>query len=323
MPISMALADPLSGRDRPGRIVVVDDLIANAQLLAAMLEDASGATVEVFSDGAEAMAWCDRHGPDLVLLDYRMPGMDGLACLQHLRRNAGVIELPVIMITSDESAETLQRAFEAGATDFLRKPVTEIELLARCGNLLRLRLRHQALVQANRDLTRLANEDSLTGAINRRRFMELGETEVDRARRHARPLSLVMLDIDHFKGINDTLGHAVGDAALKGLVEACRKVLRASDLLARLGGEEFAVLLPETPIPHAADAAERLRATIAGHVIEHDGVAVRITASLGVAQWTDVGESLSELLNRADAAMYLAKTGGRNRAVLARPPAQG
>jgi len=321
-PMTEPTRSPGPAQDTPTRIVVVDDLVANAHLLAAMLEALPGAQVQVFSDGAEAMRWCEGHDPDLVLLDYRMPGMDGLSCLAHLRARIDGIALPVIMVTSDESPETLNQAFQAGATDFLRKPVTETELLARCSNLLRLRLGHLALTRANAELTRLANEDSLTGTLNRRRFMEVAEAELNRARRHRRPLSFVILDIDHFKGINDTLGHAVGDAALSGLAEACRNLLRGSDVLARLGGEEFVVMLPETPIPHASEAAERLRATIAAHVVNGEGIALRITASLGVAQWDPRDVTLDGVLRRADAAMYLAKTGGRNRVVVAAPPAE-
>ncbi len=306
--------NPVPAEDRPTEIVVVDDLAANAHMLAAMLEALPWARARVFSDGAEAMAWCDSHAPDLVLLDYRMPGMDGMACLSHLRAHAEGIALPVIMVTSDEDPETLDRAFRAGATDFLRKPVTQTELLARCGNLLRLRLGHLAL-------SRLAHQDSLTGTLNRRRFMEVAGAELDRARRHGRPLSLIMLDVDHFKSINDTLGHAVGDVALTSLAGACRSLLRSSDVLGRLGGEEFVVLLPETPVRQAAEAGERLRGTIAGHVVEAEGVALRITASLGVAEWDEADSTLDGLLRRADAAMYLAKTGGRDRVVVSASPA--
>jgi diguanylate cyclase (GGDEF)-like protein len=305
--------------DTPTHVVVVDDVGPNAHLLAAMLEELPGVSVSVFTDGAQAVAWCIENDPDLVILDYRMPKLDGLGCLARLRAATEGRETPVILVTADESRDTVRAAFDAGTTDFIRKPIDETELIARARNLLSLRLRHLALLRANAELSRLANVDSLTGTLNRRRFMEVASRELARDRRHNRPVSLIMMDVDHFKGINDRFGHAVGDAALSGMASACRQVLRESDVVARVGGEEFVVLLPETPMPQAADAAERLRATIAGWVVDHDGVSVRVTASLGVAQWGGADETLDRLLQRADAAMYLAKTGGRNRVVSAAP----
>ncbi|SDE63028.1 GGDEF domain-containing response regulator [Rhodospira trueperi] len=312
--------------DTPTHVVVVDDMEPNAHLLAAMLEALPGVTVSVFTDGAGAVAWCIENDPDLVILDYRMPKLDGLGCLARLRGATKGRETPVILVTADESQATVRAAFDAGTTDFIRKPVNETELIARARNLLSLRLRHLALLRANAELARLANVDSLTGTLNRRRFMEVATRDLARDRRHNRPVSLIMMDVDHFKGINDSFGHAVGDAALSGMAAACRQVLRESDVVARMGGEEFVVLLPETPMPQASEAAERLRATIADWTVDHDGVSVQVTASLGVAQWGGADESLDRLLQRADAALYLAKTGGRNRVIAAAPfgsPARG
>ncbi len=177
---------------------------------------------------------------------------------------------------------------------------------------LMLRQRNAELI---RELERQVARDALTGVANRRRFMDVGKAELQRAVRYRHPLALLMLDIDHFKPINDTHGHLAGDEVLKAVAAACGEVVRTGDLLARLGGEEFAVILPETDLAHALRAAERLRETVAKLRCElQDGV-VSPTISIGVAMLAGPGETLSSLLRRADHAMYAAKAQGRNRVV--------
>lgn len=304
--------------DETARILIVDDLEPNALLLGAMLDGLEGAEVTVLTDARVAVEHCVEQVPDLVLLDYQMPEIDGLTCLREIRQRSADPDIPVLMVTADGSAAVLRDAFEAGATDFLRKPVDATELLARCRNLLRLRSRERALKQANAELDRLASLDDLTGTLNRRRFMEQAMIELDRAMRHDHPVSVAMLDLDRFKAINDTRGHGAGDAALVALGDVCHAALRTSDLLGRLGGEEFVALLIETDMPKALEAAERLRARIAAQAVVHDGAAFHVTASVGVATWTR-RESLEDMLRRADQAMYRAKAEGRDRVVAAEP----
>jgi diguanylate cyclase (GGDEF)-like protein len=173
--------------------------------------------------------------------------------------------------------------------------------------------RTRALEEANARLERLATIDSLTETLNRRRFLELAGQEVSRARRHGRALSVLLFDLDHFKAVNDTYGHATGDLTLKSATAAAKTALRAGDVLARYGGEEFVVLLPETDLQGAAAVAERLRAGIAAAVIDSAGTRFSITTSIGAAQLRDDEPSIERTLVRADLALYDAKRTGRNK----------
>ncbi|HWK44806.1 MAG TPA: diguanylate cyclase [Stellaceae bacterium] len=164
-----------------------------------------------------------------------------------------------------------------------------------------------------RDLLRLATTDVLTGALNRRSFIARGQLELDRAIRHGRPLSLLMLDADHFKKVNDTFGHAGGDAVLRALADHLARTVRSSDLFGRLGDEEFAILLPETVLAAATGMAERLRAGIAAQVVISEDRAIVFTVSIGVAMAEAGRTDVQHLLNAADAALHAAKVGGRNR----------
>ena len=170
-----------------------------------------------------------------------------------------------------------------------------------------------ATKQLQEELTRLANTDVLTGLLNRRRFMECASTEFARAERYRRELAILMLDIDHFKSINDTHGHAAGDQTLKAMAHCMQQVLRTSDWPARWGGEEFAILMPETTLAGAALLAERLRAELAALVIEVPGAPLRFTISAGVTARIDDDRHFMALMERADAALYAAKHAGRNR----------
>ncbi|MFQ5407964.1 MAG: GGDEF domain-containing protein, partial [Anaerolineales bacterium] len=166
-------------------------------------------------------------------------------------------------------------------------------------------------------LLELARVDSLTGLINRRHSFEIAEQEFQRARRYKRPLAVIMLDLDHFKRVNDTHGHAVGDEVLQAVAQRCRQNLREIDTLGRYGGEEFLVVMPEVELAHARQAAERLRSCVAGAPLETEIGPVALTISLGVAVLTAAHADLPPLVKAADAALYAAKEGGRNRVVVA------
>lgn len=173
--------------------------------------------------------------------------------------------------------------------------------------------RTQDLVDANAELERLASTDALTGLLNRRRFEEAGLAEIDRAQRYDRPFSLLLVDLDHFKNVNDTFGHNAGDAALRAAAQRVLISVRTTDVVARYGGEELIVLLPETDEAEARVVAERIRATIGAQPVEHEGSVIGLTASVGGAQYGDQDSDLARLIGRADTALYRAKQSGRNR----------
>jgi diguanylate cyclase (GGDEF)-like protein len=219
----------------------------------------------------------------------------------------------VIFLTADDRVETQVKCLTLGADDFIAKPVVLPVVLTRLRNV----IVRQALEQ---ELRRLATTDGLTGVFNRRHFFALAEAE--RARvvrysgvvRYSASCSVLMLDIDHFKAVNDHHGHAAGDAVLKAFAETIAGLLRSSDTFGRLGGEEFAVLLPHTDRDGALNLAERLRLAVAGiRVAVEAGREVAVTTSIGVTRMTMDDRCFDEALRRADAALYAAKAGGRNR----------
>ncbi|NTV10220.1 MAG: diguanylate cyclase [Zoogloea sp.] len=217
-----------------------------------------------------------------------------------------VVQGEVYGTVNFSSAKPYKREFDEGDLEFMR-------LLGRwVGSVLDAEC-------FNRQLRQLATTDSLTGIWNRRYFLEEAERDIERARRYRHPLSVVMLDIDHFKRVNDNFGHHAGDETLVAFTEACAKVLRAGDVFGRLGGEEFAILLQETEAETALDVCERLRSTVARIEVANLKGIIRITVSIGVAQLYD-DESAESLLNRADASLYQAKQQGRDRVIVADAP---
>jgi diguanylate cyclase (GGDEF)-like protein len=305
---------------RPQIIVAEDDSAARA-LLTRHLERA-GYTVQACEDGAVALAAIQRQRQAIVVADWNMPNLDGIALCRRVRELCASGELAfvyVILLTANSEKDKIVTGLDSGADDYLTKPYSAHELLARlrAGERIyalqhELRERQRALAAANEQLTILANTDVLTGVFNRRYFFErLGEAW-SLSRRHERPLACIMSDIDKFKSINDTYGHAAGDAALKGVAAAMRGLLRREDLLARFGGEEFCVLCPETDGLGAALLAERIRATVSELKIEFEGRTIPVTISLGAAVRRDEHAGPESVLAEADELLYSAKHNGRN-----------
>jgi diguanylate cyclase (GGDEF)-like protein len=268
-------------------------------------------------DGVQAWELLEKN-PDIaiVITDIHMPNMSGHQLLVKIRKSDGDHHknLPVIVMTTAEDNVDRNLAFLNGANDFITKPIDEMELVARLNVHYRLARTIRELEASKTALAEQATTDSLTKLKNRRAFFENGTKAVALARRYVSDLSVLLLDIDHFKKINDTYGHAVGDEALMVVANILLEMSRTEDTVARIGGEEFALLLPDTNRLGTAVLAERIRSAIEREQFITGDKIVPITVSIGIATFgVDPADSIDQLLGVADNRLYLAKNAGRNR----------
>jgi two-component system cell cycle response regulator len=281
------------------RILIVEDDDDVRDALQELLED-HGYEVEAARDGGEALRMIASDTPALVISDVRMPGVDGLRLVETLRARAATHDIPIILLSGLDQKERRVLALDLGADDFVTKPADPEELLAR----VRVHLRHAHRAQA---LVRRSLLDPLTGALNRRGILSVLRRERERSMRAGQPLSVLMLDVDGFKGLNDTYGHAAGDSVLRHIARAIVETVRVVDHVGRMGGDEFVVAIPDGD-EHAARA---LAARLAMMDLEPPDLPiehVQIGISVGVAT-LQPGDTLETLLERADAEMYRAKRG--------------
>lgn len=317
----------LSAECRAFDILIVDDEPKNLSVLRQMLTQ-EGFTVRPAISGELALTAIEAKLPDLVLLDIMMPpGLDGYEVCRAIKNREASKDLPVIFLSALDDTMDKVRAFEVGGQDYISKPFQFEEVLARVRTHLRLRqmqrelaLKNAELAAANEELERLARQDFLTGLANRRTLDEFLETEWRRLTRERAPLSVILMDIDFFKGYNDQYGHGQGDECLQQVAAAIdATVKRPADLAARYGGEEFCVVLPGTDGPGALAVAEDIRLAVAGLAIPHAAskVAGHVTISLGVAAAVPSPEGHPlPLVKQADEALYRSKDEGRNRSSL-------
>jgi two-component system cell cycle response regulator len=309
-----------SDRVTTATVLVVDDSGATRRILRRALERA-GYRIAEAADGLAALAACRTQSPDLVLLDIDMPVMDGPTVLARMQEDDELSEIPVIFLTARTGGADVAAGLQLGAHDYLRKPVEPVELEARVGAALYRRSQHRTLRESALEADRLSTIDALTGLSNRRQFVRKREQLLAGADPED-PVGLIMVDIDHFKRVNDREGHLVGDAVLR---IAARRLLTAVDcaqLLVRWGGEEFMALAPALGERDVAEVAERLRLVVcnAPFSIGEDRV-LPITVSVGCVVGTL--RALDTLIPIADEALYEAKRAGRNRVVVRRAPRLG
>jgi two-component system cell cycle response regulator len=271
----------------------------------------------LFDDGAGVMRRLDAAPPDALLLEDPLGTEDAFSVLGRLRLSEARVDLPVVLLAPTQSV--LVAAFELGADDVLTTPVEPGELLARLNRRRALKQRTDALLVQGERLERLALTDGLTQMHNRRHFqMRLAE-EFRRAQRYDNPLALILADLDHFKAVNDTSGHVQGDVVLRKVAACFQACIRDTDTAARWGGEEFAVVLPQTHLAGALTVAERIRRDVAALKLGAGELGV-VTASLGVSSYPAAHvHTTDELVRSADEALYRAKREGRNRVCLTDP----
>ncbi len=311
----MTLTDETSPSPFP--VLIVEDDRFLRGVLEDMLAEA-GYPVEAVSNGAEALRLMAQGAYRILITDWVMPGMDGLELCRLLRRKPSDRYTYILMLTAHGEKEDLIAGLEAGADEYLVKPVNPVELNLRLKIAQRILNLERSLRQSIEEIKQLSLKDPLTGLYNRRFLVERLPQEIKRSYRYSRPLSLVMVDIDHFKAINDTYGHPAGDAVLKVCAGCLMETVRDDlDWVVRYGGEEFVLVLPETDLDGALAAAERLRQRAAEERIGAEGQQIRITASFGVASLPPQPKKewlrMESLLECADRCLYRAKREGRNR----------
>ncbi len=291
-------------------LIADDDSISRRCLQAALVR--LGHEVVAFEDGAGAWAALDAEdGPRLAILDWMMPGMDGLAVCQAVRQRAGPYTYVILLTSRDRPADMVE-GLDAGADDFLTKPFDVVELRARLRPGERLIALQHDLIRTQQALHHQATHDRLTGLWNRGRVLDELTREASRSQREKASFAVVLADIDHFKRINDTYGHAAGDEVLQHLGRLMQASLRTSDAIGRYGGEEFLFVLPRADNEGGREVAERVRAAVASAPVSCAAGALTVTASFGVASSAASGFDAATLVQAADEALYRAKAHGRN-----------
>ena len=294
------------------RIVVADDSLVVRTLLRRQLEE-HGHTVLEAVDGEDALRVCRAELPDLVLLDVEMPKLDGHAVLIALRADDDLADTPVVFLTGRTTTEDVVEGLRLGAHDYLRKPFEPAELLARVSAAYRVKSLQDELRQRNAELDAMSRTDALTGLPNRRHLQEQLVATGSAVMRHGQQIGILMIDVDHFKAVNDTIGHAGGDRVLRAVAHRVSAACRTEDVAGRWGGEEFLVVCPFTDRVAVAALGERIRSMMAAEPVSVDDErTVWVTVSVGAASGDG---DIDVLVRQADAALYAAKDSGRDRVV--------
>lgn len=284
-------------------ILIVEDELLFAKNLAQKLQKLGYKVIKIVSSGEGAIKQITKDKPDLILMDIAIKGhLNGIETAKTIQET---YHIPVIYLTAYGDDDTLNKVFETQAYGYIIKPFKDQELKA----ILQIAFKQY---EYNQKLEKQATTDPLTGVFNRRQFFDLAEKEIARSLRYHEPFSLLMIDIDHFKKINDTYGHSIGDEIIKNVAKTIFNNLREVDLIGRFGGEEFIIILSKTELKDAVLVAERLRLKIESSSIKSADQIIKCTVSIGIGTYQENDQNIIDIINRADECLYCAKNQGRN-----------
>lgn len=298
-------------------ILIVDDTEDNLEILGDILKF-NGYRVQTATSGETALKRVQASPPDLILLDILMPGMDGFEVCTRLKANESTKDIPVIFVSSMADIDSKVKGFKVGAIDYINKPFQFAEILARVNTQVTMLRLHRHMEMQNVELERLANTDYLTDLFNRRCFFHAAEENLSRAILCGAPVSITLIDLDHFKRVNDTHGHLVGDRVLVHVAQLIRAHCRAYDVAARYGGEEFVILHSAVDSQNAFRVVDGIRKAVELTPFLHDKEEICVTLSAGVVDTKGRMDCtrIDDVLALADIALYRAKDGGRNQVVI-------
>jgi two-component system, cell cycle response regulator len=306
--------------ERPGsscnRVLVAEDDAMFRRILESWLTK-WGYEVTMAEDGAQAWAILQQEiRPQVLILDWMMPALNGLELCSKVRERNQIPYQYILLATAKDAKQDLVRGLEAGADDYLTKPFDRSELQARLRACNRILTLQDDQIQAHEQLRFQATHDALTGSWNRGEILEMLRRELERGARSQTTTGILMLDIDHFKSINDTYGHLTGDAVLREVTQRISRAVRSYDSVGRYGGEEFVIVLPGCTREQVDQGAERVRAAVDSGPVRVNETQIAVTVSIGAAVTTHGGISEKDILAAADVALYRAKEIGRNRTVV-------
>jgi diguanylate cyclase (GGDEF)-like protein len=293
------------------KILVADDSKTNLAILSATLSKL-GHDVIAVSSGQQAIKSFEQNRPDLVILDVMMEGMDGFECARHIRVNDTDDWIPIIFLSASVDDASIAKGIDAGGDDYLTKPYSEVTLAAKIKAMQRISDMRQTLFETTQKLYLLSSTDTLTGIYNRLQFDRSIKEILAAADRHQHEVALFFIDLDNFKNVNDTFGHHIGDILLVEVAQRLKSCLRANDFLARLSGDEFAVILGEIKNKNDPSYIAQKIINALSKDYQLEGHHIRISASLGIARYPDNAKTAEELILNSDVAMYHAKSTGRN-----------
>ena len=300
-------------KNKGDKILVIDDQPANLEVLVSFLTD-HNFNVRIAENGKWALQVLETYQPDIIILDVMMPEMDGFETCRRIKSNKDTADIPVVFMTALDSIQDKVTGFEAGGVDYITKPFQHLEVLARVNAHVALRKQKIKLEQQKELLKMMSITDDLTGLFNRRHMTTILEREFGRCHRYGTDLSCLLVDLDHFKRINDTYGHVFGDIVLRKFSQSLARSIRATDSAFRYGGEEFLILLPQTDINGAIQIGENIRRRAENAQIEFRNISARVTLSGGISSFHQNHPRTSkEMITFSDTALYKSKKAGRNR----------